>query len=111
MRGLDDIEMPHCRADYLLRLIFEIGPVTYYGADASAISHAEITAWMGNSGVRLSSWESRTLRKLSGEYLSEYASASDPDRPAPWQEASYAKSAATIKAERARDSIRALASI
>lgn len=107
--GLEDgdlLEMPPCEGP-LVSYLFEIGPSIHDGP----ITHQEVGAWMDNSGIRLTSWEARMLRRLSGEYLIASAQATDIEAPAPWQEASYAKRAETIRAERARDALRALASL
>lgn len=48
------------------------------------LTHSEIKAWQDNSGIELTWWEAKTLRRLSAEYLTESQAAMAPDCPAPW---------------------------
>lgn len=70
--------------EYLLNLLFEIGPVMSGAMGAGPLTHGEIEAAQRNLGIRLSPWECRTLRRLSIEYLNEQHRAEKRDAKAPW---------------------------
>lgn len=53
---------------------------------SAPISFSEIAAWQQLTGISLSSWESRTLRRLSGEYSREMHLAENPNRLSPFIE-------------------------
>jgi len=72
-------------AGYLLEYLFEIGPVMASGGGPAPVTHGEIAAWCDLTGIELSVWEARTLRRLSCDYLSESYRAEKADRAAPWQ--------------------------
>lgn len=76
--------MPEVRADYLLGYFFEVGPVMAGGMGPAPITQQEIAAWQANTGVELRPWESRVIRQLSADYITELHKAEDPDRAAPW---------------------------
>lgn len=79
--------MPPCDALYLVGYLFEIGPTMGEGP----MTHGEIESWMRNTGIRLNTWEIRTLKRLSLDYLGESHKATERGRPAPWEDAPYAK--------------------
>lgn len=79
---MPDVSVPHV-IDYLM----EIGPAASGGMGPTPISHAEIRAWQENTGISLTSWESRTLRQLSREYVGELIAGADRERQAPYQPA------------------------
>lgn len=83
--GIDEPPMPECDAYYLAAYLFEIGPTAPAGTGEGAISHVDLAAWMGNTGIGLNAWEARTLRRLSMDYLSESHQATKRGHPAPWQ--------------------------
>ena len=103
--------MPPCDAGYLLGVLFEIGPTVPAGMGAGPITHGEIDAWQRNTGIALSAWECRTLRRLSMDYLGESHKATARDCPAPWEDAPYVAPVLNVKAERTRDALRALATL
>lgn len=70
--------------DYLLGYLWDVGPVMSGGMGPVQISHSEIQSWQYNTGIELHPWETQTLRRLSGEYLSELRKAEKPDCPSPW---------------------------
>jgi len=82
--GIAQPAMPPCQAEYLLGYLFEIGPAATAGMGEVPITHSEIRAWMLNTGIRLSPWEARTLRKLSQDYVNESHKATQRNCPAPW---------------------------
>lgn len=49
------------------------------------LDHAALRAWQDNTGVVLTPWQTRTLRRLSGEYAGALQDAEEPDCPSPWQ--------------------------
>lgn len=83
--GIETPVMPPCSAQYVLGYLFEIGPTAAVGMGEGPITHSEIAAWMGNTGIRLSPWEARMLRRLSVDYLRESSRATQRGHPAPWQ--------------------------
>lgn len=91
----------------LLAYFFEIGPTVASGMGAGPINHAEILAWQQNVGIELSSWEARSLRRLSRVYLQELNEATDRRRPEPWKQARATQNAAAVAAT--REAMRALA--
>lgn len=104
-----ELEMPPCGARYLVGYLFEIGPTESIGMGAAPLSHRELEAWQHNTGIALSAWEVRTLKRLSADYLGEAQQATARDRPPPWKEAPYAQTVPNLQAEALRASLRALA--
>jgi hypothetical protein len=78
-----EIEMPECDADYVLEYLFELGTTQ---GDA-ALTHTEIRAWMGNTGIELSSWEAQSIKRLSEIYLHCSFEYKKPNAETPWAEA------------------------
>lgn len=87
--GMDDPDMPDCNDLHLIEYLFEIGPVLSGGMGEAPLNHAEIDAWQRNTGINLTAWEARTLRRLSASYLAEMQASAQADRPSPWPEAPY----------------------
>lgn len=100
-------EMPECDAFYVIEYLFELGLTL----GDSAITHSEIRAWMDNTGIDLSAWESRTIRALSGAYLSMSHEARSVESETPWEEAPYYMSPKWRKAMKLKQSIRKAAEI
>jgi len=75
--------LPPCRARHLADYLFEIGPDMAAGMGVVPISWQEISAWQANSHVRLTAWEARLIRRLSGAYVRERNDARDPAWPQP----------------------------
>ena len=71
-------------AQYLIDYLMEIGPVSPAGMGVDRISPRDLQAWQEMTGIELHLWESRTLRRLSGEYASESHRATAHDCPPPW---------------------------
>lgn len=99
--------MPGCDAFYLLEYLFELG-ITL---GDSAINHAELRAWMDNTGIDLSAWEARTIKALSEAYLSMMQEARSIDAKTPWEDAPYYMSPRWRKAMKLKQSIRKAAEI
>lgn len=94
------LDMPECDADYLLNYLFEVGPTLAGGMGESPLSETELRAWMSNTGIELDSWEARTVKRLSREYLSESQAATEPTRTCPWDDAPYARMYMSIRMQR-----------
>lgn len=97
-----DPELPDCTAVYLTQYLFEIGPIINGGP----ISHSELFAWQANTGIDLNSWESRTLRRLSGDYAQEHFEAHDRDRQAPFSYEDIQQKRRDSVASKFKDSMR-----
>lgn len=88
MRG--DQLPPLAFGAYLIEILFEIGPIKPAGMGvAIGIDEIDVYAWQCNQGVELTSWEARTLRRLSREYAHMLSQASDPACPAPYVPEKY----------------------
>jgi len=88
-----EVTMPECDAMHLVSYLYEIGPTLPNGMGDAPLTHLEIEAWQRNTGIELSSWESRVLHRASLEYLSESQRATKPEAEAPWADAPYVKPA------------------
>lgn len=77
--------MPPVDAQYILDYFFEIGPLMAAGMSGGPITHEEMVAWQRNTGIELSSWQARFIRRLSSDYLGESQRAEKRDCKAPWQ--------------------------
>lgn len=105
-------EMPEVDAEYLLAYLFEMGPTMSAGGYPSRLTCEEIQAWQNLSGVELEPWESRFLRRLSGEYLLEGFRARKADCPEPAFELSRSVATdARSVAERLRQTLKAMAGL
>lgn len=80
-QGLAPQLPPPGPAAHLLAYLFEAGPVGYGAMGAVPLTHSEIQAWQTNTGIDLQSWEARSLRRLSVDYVSASAQAAAPDCP------------------------------
>ena len=78
-------EMPPCHAPHMVGYLFEIGPTMAAGMGNGPITHGEIESWQRNTGITLDAWESRTLKRLSLEYLNESYKSEERDCPPPFQ--------------------------
>ena len=74
-------------AEYLLEYLWEVGPAAAAGMGEGPVTHEELLAWQSNTGIELSTWEARTLRRLSCDYVSESRAAEKLDAKAPWRAA------------------------
>lgn len=106
-RDNHNIEMPECKAFYVLEYLFELG-ITI---GEHAITHAEIRAWMDNTGIELNAWEAQTLKRLSVIYVSSIFESRSIDSETPWEYAPYYMSAKWRKAMRLKQSIRKAAEV
>lgn len=86
-RRLDDglsLDLPPLNAAYLSRIFFEVGPTLSTGMGPTLLTHLELRAYQDNTGIRLSPWEVRTLRRLSSEWIAQSHKAEQADCPAPY---------------------------
>lgn len=65
-------------------MLFEAGPTSAAGQGMGVITWQEFEAWQRCTGVALPPWQLRLLRRLSGEYVTEYNQAGAHDAPPPW---------------------------
>ena len=79
-----EIELPDIDAPLMsiITLTFDIGP--YAGAGEAPVSWVDIDAWSRITGVCLSPWQARAVRRLASEYLASQRRSSDEDAPKPW---------------------------
>lgn len=68
-------------AGYLIGYLYEIGPAL----DGGPLTHQELGCWQANTGIELTAWQARTLRRLSQEYVAESHKAEKRDAQPPWQ--------------------------
>ena len=80
-----DVLMPDCSAPYLIEYLLELG----VSMGEHSLTHGELESWMNNTGIRLSAFEVRALKRLSQAYLSTGHAATKEDYPTPWDEAPY----------------------
>lgn len=75
--------------EYLVKILFDIGPCLNLGMGLCALSWTDISSWQECTGVELDAWQANLIRRLSIEYAQEYSAASDPNRPAPYIEETF----------------------
>jgi hypothetical protein len=79
-----ELDLPSIEAgEHLVEYLFEAGPTSA----GEVLTYGEIAAWTRLTGTVLTSWEAKTLRGMSREYLSELHAATAKDRPPPSREA------------------------
>jgi hypothetical protein len=71
--------------EYLIGYLFEVGPTMAAGGYPGPITNTELVSWCELTGIQLAPWESRMLRRLSHEYLSETHRAEKFGAQAPWR--------------------------
>lgn len=98
--SLPDVE----GGEQMLEWFWDVGPANA----GSAVTHAEIRAWLENTGYELQSWQARLLRRMSQEYLAETMRAADPKCPPPCPLEDFALAPAAV-AESLRQRMRAMA--
>lgn len=80
------IEMPPVTAEYLIGHLMDAGLVDVGGMGQAPLSWTTLRHWREQTGVRLSPWEARLLRRLSSEYIAEQHRAEAIDAKAPWSD-------------------------
>lgn len=76
----------------LVEWLMEIGPIETGGMAGTAISWITLDAWCNRTGIDLQPWQSRLLRRLSGDWLAETDRAKAPDCAPPWTDKPTAES-------------------
>lgn len=104
---IDGVEprFPECAAHHLAEYLFEIGPTIPAGMGEGPISQPEIAAWQANTGIELTTWDVRTLRRLSIAYLMEAQKAKSPTCPSPLAPELTAEDRSKV-AKRIKDALR-----
>jgi len=77
-------ELPPCDLGYLIAVLFDLGPVKAGAMGPIEVDEERLQAWQSNTGIELLPWESRMLKRLSRDYLSEAHKAASPKCPPPW---------------------------
>lgn len=105
----EEPKFPPISCEYLVKILFEVGPSMQGGMGAAKLTEEELRAWQANTGITLSPWESRTLRRLSVEWITEAQRAEDPGCSSPLDEPAEEMTEAQRRAERVRANLRRLA--
>lgn len=71
-------------ARHLLDHFLEAGPASHAAGGVVPLPFSEIVAWQQATDTELTPWEARLVRRLSVEYVTQYAVSDSPDAPAPW---------------------------
>jgi hypothetical protein len=77
--------MPAVDAEHVLAYLFEVGPVMAGAMSEVPLTSGELQAWQRISGIELTSWEARTVLKLSRDYLSMSVRAQKQECEVPWK--------------------------
>lgn len=93
---------------HVLAVLLEVGPTMAAGMGEGPVTHEELRAWQANTGVVLTPWEVRVVRRLSQEYLTQSHQAVRRDAPPPWN-GGEAKSLPVVT--QAQAALRALANL
>ena len=101
--------MPPCESLYMVNYLFEIGPTLPGAMGDVELSHSEIACWQSNIGITLNHWESRTLKRISKDYLNECRKATSRDREAPWPTPEFEHAFRAAYAAASKANLRSLA--
>ena len=77
-------DMPPCDAEFIIGILFDVGPVVNTGMGEVQLRSEHIIAWQEETGVPLQPWQSRFLRALSREYLAQAQKSEKIDCPPPF---------------------------
>jgi hypothetical protein len=77
--------MPPNPAPHLIERLIEIGLSEAAGMSAVPVSWQSIDAYQRNTGIILSAWEARLIRRLSSDYLAMSRKAENETCPPPWK--------------------------
>ena len=80
------------------------------GMGMGPVSHQEIAAWQSLTGIPLTPWDARAIRRLSIEYSNWSIKAASADCKAPWMPEDHTVDKAQV-ANSMRDAMRKLAEI
>lgn len=90
-----DLPLPPCPYPQLIEFLMEIGPVMAGAMGAVPVGWRDISAWAECTGIRLSPWAARAVRRLSIEWLSASQAGEAEDCPPPWVESPAVREAQT----------------
>jgi hypothetical protein len=68
---------------YLIDYLMEAGPISAAGMGPVVLTWPELNAWVERTGVDLQPWESRMVRRLSADYLTQSRKSEKLDCPSP----------------------------
>lgn len=71
-------------ARLLIDTLLNIGVCESHGYGPVALTWVNLSAWCHMTGESLLGWESEVLVNWSRDFVSEFESSDDKDRPAPW---------------------------
>lgn len=71
-------------APHVIDWFREIGPTTAGPMGEAAITWEEMVAWERVTGIELSAWEARTIRRLSQAFIAQRHDAERPDCTPPY---------------------------
>lgn len=94
---------------YLIDHLWHAGTVDNNGMGLAVITYAELVAWQQCAGVELQPWETRILRLLSADYVTESALAKKPDCPPPYSSNDTVEFDRAIVAKKVGDALKAFA--
>lgn len=83
--GVKTPPLPPCPLPHVIGWLFEIGLQDSIGMGAAPLSWREINGWCDATGVDLSGWDRRLIRRLSVDYVGEARRAEDESCPSPWR--------------------------
>ena len=76
--------MPSVDLPYLIGYLFDVGPTMAGAMGDAPLSYGELQSWQHLSGVDLTPWEVRLMRKLSTDYLVQLQKSEKPECPPPF---------------------------
>jgi len=65
-----ELSLPHCRAEYLVLLFYELGICEQGDNGAKVVSWKELEAWQDNTQRKLSPWEVVMIREFNSHFIS-----------------------------------------
>ncbi len=75
--------LPEVKKQYLVDVLFNVGPVIFYGDRPNSISFQEISSFSQNCNF-LNSWEMQTIKTLSKTYVKQYFKSLNENCVPPW---------------------------
>lgn len=100
--------VPEVPCQYLVEILFDVGPTMAGGMGPVPISELELLAWQINRRRFLQPWEAQFVRRLSAEFSTMHADAEDQGCPAPWSPDRIAPAEAAAVTQDMRASLRAM---
>lgn len=77
-------DMPPCGALFLVGYLMDVGPALPGAMGSVPLSEVELRAWQENTGIYLSPWQSRFLKRLSSVWIEQQGLAAKEECPSPW---------------------------